>query len=157
VFLAVLGGVLVIHHKRLGTHVGVALHDMDVAAEGRKLLLVAHLQRGSLDIDRLVAVRRKARQRIGWPLLRQRADASKHGCAGQHGCRHHNGEQFHVWGPFMCHRLADFSPDRSFSGTSTMVTPPSKRITSPELVTSSLFALMVPCRITTSTGCSETM
>ena len=55
---------IVEHHQRFRGHGGVALHDLHIAGEGRFLFLVAHFERGRLDLNRLVAVLRKALHRI---------------------------------------------------------------------------------------------
>src|SRR6202008_3345521 len=53
------------HDQRLRGHGGVALHHLHVPRERRFLLLVAHLERRRLDLDRLGAVLRKTLHRVG--------------------------------------------------------------------------------------------
>src|SRR6185295_3371395 len=65
-----LTALLVEHHQRLTAQTGVALLHPYIAAEGRFFLLVADFQRRRLDVDRLIAILRKALQGIGWPLRR---------------------------------------------------------------------------------------
>ena len=77
---AALAVLLVEHHQRLAAHRGVALGHAHIAAECRHLVLVAHFQRRRLDMHRLVAVLRKALQRVGRPLRRGCACS---GAAGQ--------------------------------------------------------------------------
>src|SRR3954452_1605018 len=55
---------IVEHDKRLRGHGGVALHDLHISGEGRLLFLVAHFERRRLDLNRLVAVLRKALHRV---------------------------------------------------------------------------------------------
>src|SRR5229473_5682049 len=54
----------------LGRHGGVTLHHLHIAGESRFLFLVAHLERGGFDLDRLVAILRKSLHGIGHALHR---------------------------------------------------------------------------------------
>ncbi|MGY3405489.1 hypothetical protein ACVWZV_001602 [Bradyrhizobium sp. GM5.1] len=65
---------IVKHHQRLRGHGGVALNDLHIAGKRRFLLLVAHLERGGLDLDRLIAVLREALHRVGHALHRALRD-----------------------------------------------------------------------------------
>src|ERR1035437_2146470 len=47
------------YRQQLAAQAGVALRHAHIAAEGRRLILVAHFQRRRLDMHRLVAVLRK--------------------------------------------------------------------------------------------------
>ena len=81
---------IIIHHERFRGHGGVALHDLHIAGEGRFLFLVAHFERRRLDLNRLVAVLRRAMHRI-WHArhgalrtwLRRRVSASANAAAAK--------------------------------------------------------------------------
>src|SRR4029453_10100945 len=142
---------LVEDHQRFAAHARVTLLHADVTTEGRLLLLVANLQSRCFDMDRLIAILRKALQCI-WRSLTCRLRAG-----GRAGNEQRNNEQEQdEWFPHSDHCVSGFAGGGWLSIMS-MTTPPWKRTTSPESKISSRLALSVPCNNFTSTGCSDTM
>src|SRR5262249_20766739 len=146
-------GVLIVkHHQRLAAQRGVALHDVNVADEGRVVVLVAHLEAGRGNSDWLIAVLRKALQRILHALRRRRRPmAARLRGGGPTRRGHHDGngreagEISHVPGHCLLR-----SPDKLKEPPSmSSVTPPSNRITSPS--TARRLALRIPLSSFTST------
>src|SRR5947209_2560992 len=173
------------HHQRFRGHGGVALHHLHVAGKGRFLLLVAHLERRRFDLDRLVAVLRKAlhgvgdilhralRGAVGGPHQSDGDRAGKETARNTFGRRqalkkHHGG--FHL----ALARLAE--EGRALGGTDGsgvgsgagsaaagsglsmirfILTRPSKRTSSPFSVMRSRSAVSVPFSSLTSTGSSD--
>src|SRR5262249_24099402 len=133
-------------------HLGVALGDVHAAAERGLLILVAHLERGSLDFHGQVAVLRESLQRIDRALRllgRCRPDARQHSRRNNGQARAMNTTTHQ--GP-TCARTEPTASPR----LSVMVTPRSNRMTLPFSDTSSRLASSVPLNILISTGFSET-
>src|SRR5438270_1064899 len=124
---------------------------MHVADEGRDAVAVAHFKAGRFDLHRLVAVLRKALQRIRHALAgggrrgaglrrcgRRRADGERreHAAPPRHRPRERHGALHRVSPPkFMC-----------------TTTPPSNFISAPESTISSRLALSTPLVSFTLTG-----
>src|SRR5262249_1830045 len=142
------GLLLVEHYQHLAAQVGIALHHMHVAGEGRDLVLVAHFERSCLNLDRLVAVLGETLQRIWRAVaLRTGVHGQPHQGGKRHGCNNSTrGSLSH------CPPITLEPPTALASGITTMVTPRSNRMISPELINSMRLALIVPCCICTSTG-----
>src|SRR6266446_7681324 len=162
-----LGGrvVLIEHNQRLAAHARIALDQMNVAGKRCHLVLVAHLEGGRVDLDRLIAVLREPLQRIRrtiWLLLRidrgnvhGRRDRQCYECSSRTG-RHGEPRRTEV-----CAGAAadaeSCGAGRTWSGVSVSSTPPPNRIKAPLSTTSSRLAFNKPLGSFSSTGLSETI
>src|SRR5580704_8499843 len=136
------------HDQLLALHRGVALHHLNVAGERRHLALVAHFQRRRFDLDRLIlvlaaleqALHRRPRSR---PRRLRRSQSRR-----QQRERHDTKVQRT--------RHWVFALSGSWSGCSTIDTPPSKWMTLPFSVISIRLALRKPLSSFTQTGLFDT-
>src|SRR4029077_21231457 len=136
------------HDQFLAFHRGVALHHLHVAGEGRHLGLVAHFQRRRFDLDRLILVLAAPDQALHW-RRRRRSRRLRRGQSRRQQRGHHGPE-------LQAARHCVFALSGSWSGRSTMETPPSKRITAPFSLISSRLASRKPLSSFTLTGLLET-
>src|ERR1700722_7950637 len=136
------------HDQLLAFHRGIALHHLNVAGEGRLLLLVAHFQRRRFDLDRLVLVLAALEQAL-YRRARSRPRRLRHGQYWRQQSESHGteGQPARHW---------VFALSASWSGCSTIETPPSKWMTSPFSVMAMRLALRKPLSNFTATGLSET-
>src|SRR5262249_22687952 len=133
------------------------------------LVLVADLERGRVDFDRLVTVLRESLQSVGWAAGLLRMERCNAGGHGKRRGRHRHPAQRNnappcAHGPRETETSAGTpegadccGADRDESWVSVISTPPPKTTTAPFSFTSSRLAFSKPSGSFTSTGLSETI
>src|SRR5262249_10144143 len=148
---------LVEDDELLAAHFGIALQHVDVAGEGRHLVLLAQLQRRRPDLHRVVGFRGEPGQRVRRTLIFLRRCFACAARAGDDDRRPRNQRPPMPHSRYAHGLCPPPAPEVVFSKIRVTNTPRSKRMRSPESRTSMRLALMVHVAVFTSTGLSETI